>query len=49
MLIGEPFDNARKHAPRSLQDALKSNDRNPSTQIHLLIDEFEAIAMPKKL
>lgn len=49
MLMGERFESARKHAPKSLQDALKSNDRNPSTEIHLLMDEFEAISKPIKL
>jgi hypothetical protein len=49
ILAGEPFESARKLAPRSLQDALKSGDRNPSTEIHLLMDEFEAISKPKAL
>jgi len=48
-LAGEKFENARKHAPRSLKDAIKMGDKNPSTEIHLLMDEFEAISKPKKL
>lgn len=49
VLAGEKFEDARKHAPKSLKDAIKSGDRNPSTEIHLLMDEFEAISKPKKL
>ncbi|WWG65216.1 hypothetical protein VRB21_18980 [Pseudomonas poae] len=49
MLAGEKFESARKHSPRSLADAMKSGDRNPSTEIHLLMDEFEALSKPKAL
>lgn len=48
-LIGQPFNDARKYAPRVIADAQKSGDPNPSTQIHLLIDEFEQLAAPQNL
>ncbi|WP_095051483.1 RloB family protein [Pseudomonas sp. Irchel s3b2] len=48
-LLGAPFNEARKNAPRVMADVLKSGDPNPSTQIHLLIDEFEQLATPQNL
>jgi hypothetical protein len=47
LLNGRPFEQARQLAPRILKDATDSGDRNPSTEIHLLMDEFEEIAKPK--
>lgn len=46
-LLGEPFDTARKIAPRVLQDAKDSNQPNPSTEIHLLINKFELLSEPQ--
>ncbi|WP_338509508.1 RloB family protein [Pseudomonas trivialis] len=46
-LLGEPFKQARLLSPRILEDAFQSGDMNPSTQLHLLIDEFESISKPK--
>lgn len=45
-LLGDPFNDARRHAPRVLADVSKSGEPNPSTQMHLLIDEFETLATP---
>jgi hypothetical protein len=45
-LLGEPLSLARQRAPRALREALSSNERNPSTELHLLIDEFERLSKP---
>ncbi|MHB2058880.1 RloB family protein [Pseudomonas monsensis] len=46
-LLGEPFEKARALAPKILEDAFKSGEPNPSTEIHLLMDEFEALSKPQ--
>lgn len=46
-LLGEPFDTARRRAPRILADARASRDMNPSTELHLLIDIMERQSVPK--
>lgn len=46
ILSGAPFELARKESPRALADALKNGERNPSTEMHLLIDAFEALSKP---
>lgn len=48
-LLGEPFNEARRQAPRVIADVARSGDPNPSTQIHLLIDEFEQLAKPLEI
>lgn len=47
LLQGKQFSEARKHAPRVLKDATDSNELNPSTQIHMLMDFFEELSSPK--
>lgn len=47
LLLGEPFAKARLHAPLVLADALANQEPNPSTEIHLLIDEFEKLSKPR--
>lgn len=47
-LLGEPFNSARKVAPMVLKDAKDSNQLNPSTEIHVLIDKFESLSAPQK-
>jgi len=46
-LLGEPFQTARTQAPKILEDVIKSGEPNPSTEIHLLMDEFEALSKPQ--
>lgn len=46
-LLGEPFDAARRRAPRILADALASGDMNPSTTLHLLMDIMDGLSKPK--
>ncbi|MCE1005632.1 RloB family protein [Pseudomonas monteilii] len=46
-LLGEPFATARAQSPRVLSDAIANGELNPSTEIHLLIDEIENLSKPK--
>ncbi|WP_131107933.1 RloB family protein [Pseudomonas sp. Sample_10] len=46
-LLGEPFQTARTLAPKILEDVAISGEPNPSTEIHLLIDEFETLSRPQ--
>lgn len=48
-LLGDPFNLARKVSPRVLEDARDSNEPNPSTEIHLLIDKFESLSAPQEI
>lgn len=48
-LLGPPLDTARKAAPKMLIDAYDCGDMNPSTTIHLLVDEIEKLGMPQKI
>ena len=47
MLLGEPFQNARAFGAKTLNDSIKDGEPNPSTEIHLLMDEFEALSKPQ--
>ncbi|WP_248768871.1 RloB family protein [Pseudomonas sp. MWU12-2345] len=46
-LLGAPFTQARKLAPRILDEAARDGELNPSTEIHLLMDEFESLSKPQ--
>ncbi|MBB6157996.1 hypothetical protein HDC30_005248 [Pseudomonas sp. JAI115] len=46
-LLGEPFQRARTLAPKVLEDVAVSGEPNPSTEIHLLMDEFETLSRPQ--
>ncbi|MCF4993969.1 RloB domain-containing protein [Pseudomonas syringae] len=48
-LSGEPFTTARILAPKILEDVVLSGEPNPSTDIHLLMDEFEILAQPQMI
>ncbi|MOA54610.1 hypothetical protein D3C78_1782600 [compost metagenome] len=48
-LLGEPFKTARTLAPKILEDVVKSGEPNPSTEIHLLMDEFESLSKPQPI
>lgn len=45
-LLGEPFQRARDLAPKIIEDVAISGEPNPSTEIHLLMDEFEILSKP---
>lgn len=45
-LIGAPFQTARNNSPKILRQAIQNGDLNPSTEVHLLIDRFEALSSP---
>ncbi len=48
-LLDDKFANARKMALRTLSDAIESEEMNPSTRIHELLDFFEALSEPQKI
>jgi hypothetical protein len=48
-LLGEPFQKARALAPKILEDVAISGEPNPSTEIHLLMDEFETLSKPQPI
>lgn len=41
------FDEARRIAPKVLAEALKTDEMNPSTRLHELIDFFETLSSPQ--
>ena len=47
-LLGGPFDIARKCSPKVLLDAENSEQLNPSTKVHILINKFESLSAPQK-
>lgn len=49
LLLGEKFETARKFSPKALKDAEQIGEKNPSTEIHLLIDELEALGEIQKI
>lgn len=49
MLLGEPFNRARKESPRILKVAREIGNMNPSTQMHELIDFLERLSKPQPL
>ncbi|EMW3876170.1 TPA: RloB family protein [Pseudomonas aeruginosa] len=42
-LLGKPFEDAQRFAPRVLLDAESSQAPNPSTELHLLIDDLKKL------
>lgn len=48
-LLGEPFQKARALAPKIIEDVAISGEPNPSTEIHLLMDEFETLSKPQPI
>jgi hypothetical protein len=48
-LLGAPFQTARALAPKILEDVAISGEPNPSTEIHLLMDEFENLSKPQPI
>ena len=48
LLLGEPFDEARRIAPNILTEAIASEEMNPSTRLHELLNFFEELSLPQK-
>lgn len=48
-LLGDKFDFARRTASQILAEAIAVGEPNPSTMIHLLIDEIEKLSKPQLL
>lgn len=49
LLLGDKFNEARRVAPIILADAIKSEEMNPSTKLHELIDFFEKLSSPQSV
>lgn len=49
LLVGAKFETARKLSPRALKDAEQIDEKNPSTEFHILIDELEALGEIQKI
>lgn len=47
LLLGERFAAARLRSPRVLADAVRVNNMNPSTGLHILIDDLERLGVPQ--
>lgn len=47
-LLGEPFETARGVSPRVLAEALETQQMNPSTEVHLLINQLEELGTLQK-
>lgn len=48
LLVGKRFDEARRIAPKVLAEAIASEEMNPSTRLHELIDLFEKLSLPQQ-
>lgn len=48
-LLGNQFTEARRIAPKILDEAIGSGEMNPSTRLHELIDIFENLSLPQKI
>ncbi len=48
LLLGEPFAKARRIAPKILTEAIASEEMNPSTRLHELLDFFEQLSSPQQ-
>lgn len=49
LLLGKQFTEARKVAPMIIAEAIASQEMNPSTKLHELIDFFEELSSPRKV
>ena len=49
LLLGKQFDDARKIAPRIIDEARASQEMNPSTKLHELLDFFEKLSSPQEI
>jgi hypothetical protein len=48
LLLGKRFDEARRIAPKVLAEAMVSEEMNPSTRLHELLDFFEKLSLPQE-
>ncbi|MGZ8227953.1 MAG: RloB family protein [Methylococcaceae bacterium] len=48
LLLGERYDEARRIAPKVLTEAIASEEMNPSTRLHELLDFFEKLSSPQQ-
>jgi hypothetical protein len=48
LLLGKQFDEARRIAPRILTEAIATEEMNPSTRLHELLDFFEELSLLQK-
>ena len=48
LLLGKRFDEARRIAPKVLTEAIASEEMNPSTRLHELLDFFEKLSLPQQ-
>jgi hypothetical protein len=48
LLLGKQFAEARRIAPKILTEAIASEEMNPSTRLHELLDFFEELSSPKQ-
>lgn len=49
LLLGKQFDEARKIAPRVITEAIASQEMNPSTRLHELLNFFEKLSSPQEI
>lgn len=48
LLLGKQFEDARRIAPNVLTEAIASEEMNPSTKLHELIDFLEKLSSPQQ-
>jgi hypothetical protein len=49
LLLGKQFEDARRIAPKVLNEAIASEEMNPSTRLHELIDFLEKLSSPQQV
>ena len=49
LLLGNLFAEARRIAPKVLTEAIASEEMNPSTRVHELLDFFEKLSSPQQI
>jgi threonine dehydrogenase-like Zn-dependent dehydrogenase len=49
LMLTNGFTEARRIAPKVLNEAIASGEMNPSTQLHELLDFFETLSTPQKI
>lgn len=49
LMLNNGFNEARRIAPKVLEQAIESGEMNPSTQLHELLDFFEKLSTPQPI
>ena len=49
LMLDNGFSNARRIASKVLKEAIASENMNPSTQLHELLDFFEKLSLPQEI